>query len=174
MPSAAPCMSASYVKPRHFAVCSSVPRASVSLPLQNAMLSSSMAARNSSSRANGAVSRRKRRGCGFRCFVRQIDPVFTRLDHGALGVFVPRHFPPFLCDFRRLSFSPFEGLGRSQRTLNSLLESRAVPDRSRMPKPSVRSASARSSSTLTICALSAHVTPRERECFLPAFSPRRP
>ena len=126
MPSAAPCMSASYVKPSHFAVCSSVPRASVSLPLQNAMFSSSMAARNSSSRANGAVSRRKRRGCGFRRFVRQIDPVFTRLDHGALGVFVPRHFPPFLCDFRRLSFSPFEGLGRSQRTLNSLPESRAV------------------------------------------------
>ena len=72
------------------------------------------------------VSRRKRRGCGFKRFVRQIDPVFTRLDHGALGVFVPRHFPPFLCDFRRLSFSPFEGLERSQRTLNRLPEPRAV------------------------------------------------
>lgn len=54
VPSAAPFMSASYVKPRRFAVCSSVLRTSVSLPPQNAMLSSSMAARNSSSPANWA------------------------------------------------------------------------------------------------------------------------
>lgn len=77
-------MSASYVKPRRFAVCSSVLRTSVSLPPQNAMLSSSMAA------------------------IQQIG----RAD--------------FLCAFRHLGFSPFEGLERSQRTLNRLPEPRAV------------------------------------------------